>query len=143
MITMIFDILHLWIRIISDGQRGHSALEAAVRMLVAKQGSVFVTLMNVSCHFFNYPDISLFSITLLLQHTCKPMVSVIGIKQPPSSVTMRNTENPSHLRGQIGASARIRTATRRSVTTLETTRHASFPPTPTSLITTVSFAGRC
>ena len=49
---MIFDILHLWIRIISDGQRGHSALEAAVRMLVAKQGYVFVTLMNVSCHFF-------------------------------------------------------------------------------------------
>ena len=127
---MIFDILHLWIRIISDGQRGHSALEAAVRMLVAKQGYVFVTLMNVSCHFFNYPDISLFSITLLLQRTCKPMVSFIGIKQPPSSVMTRNTENPSLLRGQIGASAKARKATRRSVTNFRNDEDCIVPTYP-------------
>ena len=83
-------------------------------------------------------DIS--SMTTSLQRTCRPMVSVIGTKQPPSLGTMRNTENLSHLQGQSGASAKKRTVIRRSVTTLETKRNASCQPIRTSLITTVSTA---
>ena len=79
----------------------------------------------------------------VLQRTCKPMGNVIGTKQPPFLVTMRNTENRNHLHGLIGASAKTRTATRRSVTTLEMTRPALSPPIPMSLITTLSFASKC
>ena len=142
MITLIFDILHFSVDTVNFrwtersqciGGCGPNARCKAGICICNFDECKFLQLSGTCCTFY-HPT---------LKRTCKPMVSVTGIKQPPSSVMMRNTENPSHLRGQIGASARTRTATRRSVTTLETTRHASFPPTPTSLITTVSSAGRC
>ena len=143
MITLIFDILHFSVDMVNfrwtersqciGGCGWNAQCKAGICICNFDECKSFLQLSR-TCFTFYHPT---------LQRTYKPMVSVTGIKQPPSSVTMRNTENPSHLRGQIGASVRIRTATRRSVTTLETTRHVSFLPTLTSLITTVSSAGRC